>query len=478
MIDKMSQPRNTEKRKSYGLRVYNLFPRLIGPITRWDDHLKRILAMDFDWIYVNPINYAGFSGSLYSIKDFFQINPLFLPENSNIQDWGPFKTLITKCHAYGMKFMMDLVINHVAIDSPLIQEHPEWFYYKWALVDVSSDNAIPIRFFEENETPNMQGLNPSNYKLEKRIASPYAIDPADSRKITIWGDLAEINYNSTSDLGGLLNYWKKYLDFVLKLGIDGFRCDAAYQIPQNVWQELIGYVHKQNPKVIFLAETLGCTLTQCQSAADAGFDYIHSSSKWWDFTAAWCIEQYNSFRHFAPSISFPENHDTVRLAHESNGREDIQKFRYLFAAFFSAGVMIPIGYEFGFKKRLNVVETTPSDWETPSFDISEFISKVNHFKKQYDCLNEDGLITHFNYQDLGVLVIRKKNLADTEHMLMIYNKDWHNVHHVYIYDLRQYLHFDSPICRINLNKEPEIIEQYLIDINLNPNEYILYYQKK
>ena len=102
----------------------------------------------------------------------------------------------------------------------------------------------------------------------------------------------------------------------------------------------------------------------------AGMDFITTSSKWWDFTASWAVEQYNTYRQFAPSVSFPENHDTPRLSFETNGRKDIQVFRYLFSAFFSAGVMITSGYEFGFQKKTDVVTTQPDDWGPKIFDIS------------------------------------------------------------------------------------------------------------
>ncbi len=43
--------------------------------------------MGFDWIYVNPFHYPGFSGSLYAVKDFHRLHPL-------LQDGGePAKVL-------------------------------------------------------------------------------------------------------------------------------------------------------------------------------------------------------------------------------------------------------------------------------------------------------------------------------------------------------------------------------------------------
>ena len=63
--------------------IYNLFQRLVGPTTRWAEHARRAREMEFDWLYLNPWQYPGFSGSLYSIKDFRRLNPMFLPDGAD-----------------------------------------------------------------------------------------------------------------------------------------------------------------------------------------------------------------------------------------------------------------------------------------------------------------------------------------------------------------------------------------------------------
>ena len=60
--------------------IYNLFPRLAGDMRAWDAHLDRAAEMGFDWVFINPIQYPGFSGSLYAVKDFYRLNPSFIPE--------------------------------------------------------------------------------------------------------------------------------------------------------------------------------------------------------------------------------------------------------------------------------------------------------------------------------------------------------------------------------------------------------------
>ena len=62
---------------SKGLRIYNLFPTLAGPIAGWTRELPRISAMAFNAVYLNPFHYPGFSGSLYAVKDYYRLNPRF-----------------------------------------------------------------------------------------------------------------------------------------------------------------------------------------------------------------------------------------------------------------------------------------------------------------------------------------------------------------------------------------------------------------
>ena len=64
--------------------------------------------------------------------------------------------------------------------------------------------------------------------------------------------------------------------------------------------------------------------------------------------------------------------------------------RYLFAAVFSTGVMMPVGYEYGYRTRLHVVETRPEAWEEPRFDLSRFIAEVHEMKAGVGALNEEG----------------------------------------------------------------------------------------
>ncbi|WP_371806043.1 alpha-amylase family glycosyl hydrolase [Candidatus Lokiarchaeum ossiferum] len=456
-----------------GPRIYNLFPRLFGQISKWKDHLIPIKEMGFNWIYINPLNDVGFSGSLYSIKDYFTMNPIFAQSVEDQKTWKSFQTFIEQCHEKDIKVMIDLVINHTAVD--MVQEHPTWYKMKWVVKKKQSD-AI-VMFYDKDEKPSSKKYPEDEFRIVWDVANAYAVNPDNTTELQIWGDLAEIDFNSP-DYSEIESYFCRFLDFNLKMGVDGFRCDAAYQVPTPIWRKFISYVKNNYPNAVFWAETLGATMDQYLEVEKAGMDFITTSVKWWDFTAPWCLEQYNAFRKFAPSVSFPENHDTPRFAWETGGRKDIQIFRYLFSAFFSAGVMITSGYEFGFQKKTDVVNTTPEDWGPKKFDISQDIALINEFKKQWGCLNEDGPIKQFEYNNQGILLLQKSSMMEDQKMFLIYNKDWEISNPIYIPDLKYYLDFNTPIYQLTILGAKMLVTEPCLNRSLKPNEYLLYVQNK
>jgi starch synthase (maltosyl-transferring) len=338
--------------------IYNLFPRLVGPTTRWAEHAARAHEMAFNWLYLNPWHYPGFSGSLYAPKEFRRLNPLFVPPGEDDRNLEPLRTALGEIRDRGLKPMMDLVVNHTAKDSPLIQEHPGWY-----VRDERGD-----------------------------VVSPFVRDPDDPEKITVWGDLAEIDNETHHDREGLWEYWAALVREALDLGFQGFRCDAAYKVPAALWRHLIEEARRVDPEAQFFAETLGAPVEDVLALREAGFDFFFNSSKWWNFSEPWALNQHEQFRRVAPSVAFPESHDTARLAAESGGSEAVQRQRYAFAAAFSAGVMMPIGYEYGFRKQVNVVETLPSDWERRSFDLRPFVARVNQLKIEHPTLQGEGVL--------------------------------------------------------------------------------------
>lgn len=383
-----------------GIRLYNLFPRLVGSMVRWQEQLPRIKDMGFNAIWVNPFHYPGFSGSLYSPKDFFKFNPLFVEGASHLSPRDQLKHVIEAAHQQGMIFLMDLVINHTAIDCNLIQEHPDWF----------------------------------KRRPDGEIVHPGAMHDGVWHE---WGDLAEVNNDGSVDRDNLWQFWWTMIQSYLELGVDGFRCDMAYQVPDDLWRFLIGKSREKTSGCLFVAESLGCSFKQVVNLAHLGFDYLFNSVKYWDFNAPWAMEQYARTSPLVGSISFPESHDTTRLMADEEGDLMAVKRQLLFSAMFSEGYMIPIGFEFGFRKSMNVVKTDPTWWEDTDFDLSAYIRQINRIKESYPVLNREQGLEVLDQDNWPNVFCFKRSAPGDKAVLVIVNKDKKNYQRVFFANIVQ-----------------------------------------
>lgn len=387
-----------------GPRIYNLFPPLIGSVQKWEEHLQRIADMRFNWIFLNPFHQVGASGSLYSVKDYYQLNPLFQGNDHKPAD-ELLRHFVRCAEKHNLRVMMDLVINHTAIDSPLVEQNPEWYVHE----------------------------------KDGSVRSPRTVDPDDPQNVVVWKDLADVDFEHSSRRKELLDYWKDVARHYARLGFHGFRCDAAYKVPADAWQEIIEAGGEVDPRPLFFAETLGAKLNQVMQLHSAGFDYFFNSCKWWDFHSSWLLDQYEKLRHIARSIAFPESHDTERLAAETSGDERQLRLWYLLAAFFSTGVMMPVGYEFGFRKRLHVVETRPKDWEKTSCDLSSFIRAANEMKARTPVLNEEGPQERVTGTEPSLAWLLRRSDHSDERALALINTDANGPHDFSDDDLQRLL---------------------------------------
>jgi len=388
--------------------IYNLFPLLAGSFTEWRSHFSRAKEMGFNRIFVNPIQCPGKSGSIYAVFDYFEINPALVDPDKDPSPDRQVKDMIASAREAGLEMITDLVINHCAVDSPLLKDHPEWF--EW---------------------------NP-----EGEVVHPFA--DANGRKV-VWEDLARFDHAGTKDKEGLHTYFFRVIRHLMDLGFSAFRCDAAYQIPAALWERLIRETKEENPDALFLAETLGCTPKQTQRTVAAGFDYIFNSAKYWDYESRWLQRQYHLTRDTAPSIAFPESHDTERLAEELEGNINGIKQCYLFTALFSAGVMVPLGFEFGFRKKPDVVESTPEDWEQTGIDLREFITRVNKIKKGYRIFQSETPTLTFSGDNPQLLIMWKGSTRTDQEALLILNKDIENQQSFNTTDIYDFFESKMPI---------------------------------
>jgi starch synthase (maltosyl-transferring) len=296
--------------------------------------------MNFDWVLLGSSRPPDAFGDVYAVRDPDPLHPIAAGASSKSAD-ELLRGLADATRAQGLQLVMDLEIYQSASDAPLVSEHPDWFRN-----DASPADGAPI------------------------------------------GGSVVADFEARDARAGLTAYWQQYLRHCLQLGVRGFRCRGASRIPAGVWAGLLGAARVAAGETMFVADTLGCTPDEVGDLAEAGFDYVLNSARWWDFHSPWLLEQYEAQRRFIPSIAFPESLESGSLSAEVtvDAPDELARhyrLRYLFAALFSAGVMMPMGYEFGFSRRVEPASADPKVRETPRFDISTFVAETNALKA--DC---------------------------------------------------------------------------------------------
>jgi glycosidase len=176
-----------------------------GTFKALEGELEKIKDLGVKIIWLMPaqpigeVNRKGGLGSYYSIKDYTATNPEF----GSLED---FKSLVDKAHQLGMKVILDWVANHSAWDNKWTTEHPDWY-----------------------TKDSLGGFMPPNPD---------------------WSDVIDLNYDNKELWTGMIDAMKYW---VTETDIDGFRCDVAYNVPTEFWNESRKQLDEIKP-VFMLAE--------------------------------------------------------------------------------------------------------------------------------------------------------------------------------------------------------------------------------
>jgi starch synthase (maltosyl-transferring) len=139
---------------------------------------------------------------------------------------------------------------------------------------------------------------------------------------------------------------------------------------------------------------------------------------------------------------------------------------------FSSGVMMPIGYEFGFRKKLHVVETRARDWEETDIDITDYIKKVNQIKETYKIFQEESPIEIINTNNHNILVMWQGSTKTKEEALVILNKDSWNSQHFHEDNLKNYVQAGAPLIDVSPEYPVDFVPQPFV-YDLNPGQGLI-----
>lgn len=277
----------------------------------------------------------GRSGSPFASQDFFNVDPHLACEVRDATPLEQFTELVDQVHRRKAKVFIDLPANHTGWASVLQIHHPEWF---------------------------------RRQKDTGKFISPGAWG-------VIWADLCELDYSRS----GLQEYMADVFLFWARQGVDGFRCDAGYMIPEKVWRYIVAKVRHEFPDTVFMLEGLGGKLSVTEdllSKSDLNWAYSELFQNYTSRQITDCMDYCGRVSSsFGNMIHFAETHDNNRLASVS---AEYAQMRTAMSAMFSvAGAFgITNGVEWFASEKVNVHSGGGLNWNAEPNQVP-LISRLN-----------------------------------------------------------------------------------------------------
>lgn len=289
----------------------------------------------------NPHVVKGEAGSPYAIKDWYDVAPSLAV---NIGErMSEFEDLVKRTHDAGMKAIIDFVPNHTArrYHSDAAPE---------GVSDFGSHDDITMGFSPRNNYYYI-----TNQRFSPSIdlgsgADEYVEFPAKATGNDCftafcseydWYETVKLNYghdygNNTDHFDPIPPTWLQMRDILLfwaSRGVDGFRCDMVFMVPQPFWHWIIREVKKEYPHLIFIGEIYDVTLYR-SFLNYCGFDYLYDKVNLYDtlvgmeqhgVSAACLTGCWQTVDGIGDSmLNFLENHDEVRYGSRQFGRDPMR----------------------------------------------------------------------------------------------------------------------------------------------------------
>ena len=209
---------------AYDATIYELNTRQAteeGTFAAAEALLPEIKESGVDIIWIMPIQQIGVLerkgtlGSYYAITDYCKFNPEFGTR-------ADFESFLAKAHELGLKVILDWVANHTAPDSEWTKN--DGWHYRDSL------GNLMVQYD--------------------------------------WTDISKLNYDNQDMRAAMKQAMHWWMDTI---GIDGFRCDVAGEVPTDFWNDVMAEIRVKHPDMFTLAEDEA----EAQDLTESAFDMYY-----------------------------------------------------------------------------------------------------------------------------------------------------------------------------------------------------------
>ena len=329
-----------------------------------------------------PTTYArmGRFGSPYATGDLTTIDPALIEFDKKTTGAEQFVELTHAAHALGARVILDIVLNHTGWSSRLHEEHPEWFLRK-------SDGTF---------------ISPGAWG-------------------TTWEDLVELDHHSHElcrALADSLIVW-------CERGVDGFRCDAGYKLPVQVWAYVVARVRQFYPDAIFLLEGLGGAWEATENLLAAGGMNWAYSELFQNFDPGYvsgyldhAIEQ---TKRCGLLVHYSETHDNDRLAAKGK-RWSLLRNGLSALTSPNGGFGFTCGVEWLAAEKVKVHASRGMAWGAKDNIVTE-LGKLNRLLSDHPCFFDGAALKRISKPGNPVLAMLRVSADETEEVLIVINLD-------------------------------------------------------
>lgn len=329
-----------------------------------------------------PTTFARFGrfGSPYACLDLTGIDPALIEFDKRKNGVQQFCDLTRAVHRRGGRVFLDMVINHTGWGSTLWANHPEWFLRH-------GDGTFA--------SPGAWGVT--------------------------WGDLVELN-------PAFVELWDELAEAFLtwcRRGVDGFRCDAGYKVPVQVWQYIQARVRREFPSSVFLLEGLGGPLEATTALlTEGGMQWAYSElfqnytgadvARYLDYSIAQS-EQTGVYVHYS------ETHDNERLA--KRGRAwSLMRNQLCALGSVAGGFGFTCGVEWLASEKILVHGSSGMAWGSAE-NIVPDIAALNRLLADHPCFFDGAKLTRLSPDDSAVYALRRESADGMDTVIVLVNTD-------------------------------------------------------
>jgi hypothetical protein len=262
-----------------------------------------------NWLWFQPIHPIGVDGretdpsigqsysvgSPYSVKNFFQVNPLMSKANTRDAALTEFTNFVAAADSAGVNVMLDAAFNHSSWDCEL--DASGAYYFATNAAPTSQIRSNEARFYSRTDAYDMRASSsgniapaPDRYDFGKwpDVHDVYfgryaALVPNSSQSSAYlsegdWFDTSIGSEDASGDKNGHFdsitrNVWRYFSDYILYWldktgcpagtpasqtyrGIDGLRADFGQGLPPQCWEYIINKVRSRKWDFVFMSESL------------------------------------------------------------------------------------------------------------------------------------------------------------------------------------------------------------------------------